>query len=123
MPKDFSRTERLAQLIQRELALLIQQEIKDPRLGLVTVSEVVISRDLAYAKVYVTIYADEAKIATNLKILNHAAGFLRTMLSRRIIARTIPQLSFIYDKTLIEGNRLARLIDNVINEDDKRKSE
>jgi len=117
MPKEFNRTQRLGELMQRELATLLQREVKDPRLGMVTVSDINITRDLSYAKVYVTIFAEDDVIEENIKILNQAAGFLRTMLGKRIKVRTIPQLTFVYDKSIIEGNRLSKLIDKAIADD------
>jgi ribosome-binding factor A len=123
VPKEFSRTERLGELIQRELAVLIQQEAKDPRLSMITVNDVVISKDLSNAKVYVTVLADEATIKQNITLLNKMAGFLRSQLSRRIKARMIPELKFIYDKTVLEGNRLAKLIDQALAKDTSKKSD
>lgn len=120
MAKDFSRTDRLNELVQRELAQMIQQEVKDPRLGMVTVSAVEITRDLAYAKVYVSIYDTDDKIKQNLAILNHAAGFLRSMLAKRIKIRTVPELHFIYDNSIVEGQRLSSIIDQAIAEDESK---
>ena len=113
MAKEFGRNQRMADLLQRELASIIQREVKDPRLAMVTISEVVVSSDLSYAKVYVTIFSKDAtNIQENIEVLNKMAGFLRSLLGKRIKARIIPQLKFIYDKTMIEGNRLAKLIDD-----------
>ena len=127
MPKEYSRSERLGALIQHELAVLIQKEVKDPRLvGMITVNSVAVTRDFAYAKVYITVFTTEITekiIAANIKVLNNAAGFLRTQLAKRIKARKIPELTFIYDKTIIEGNRLAKLIDEAVSEDRVQKTE
>jgi ribosome-binding factor A len=118
MPKEFGRTERLGELIKRELALLIQREIKDPRLGMVVVTELNLAKDLSYAKVYVTALGDEAVVKQQLDILRHAAGFLRSQLAKRIKARTIPQLDFIYDDSIVKGNRLSKLIDQAVAKDE-----
>lgn len=118
MPKEFGRTERLGELIKRELALLIQREIKDLRLGIVVVTELNLAKDLSYAKVYVTALGDEAVIQQQLDILRHAAGFLRSQLAKRIKARTIPQLDFIYDDSIVKGNRLSKLIDQAVAKDE-----
>ncbi len=114
MAKEFSRNLRMAEVIQRELALILHQEVKDPRLDMVTVSEVEVSADLAHAKVFVTVFGTKGRdpdVKQNLKILNQMAGFVRSLLGKRIKARIIPELKFIYDNTIIEGNRLAKLID------------
>lgn len=119
MPKEFNRSERMAEIVRRELAVLIQQEVKDPRLKMVTVSAVKVSRDLSYAKVYITVFGDDDTIKENVAILNKAAGFLRSSLANRIKARIIPALKFIYDASIIEGDRLQNLIDKAVADDDK----
>ncbi len=78
MQKDFQRIDRLNELFHREIALLLQNGVKDPRLGMVTVSAVEITKDLSYAKVYVTVWGEEEEITKNLKLLNQAAGFFRS---------------------------------------------
>lgn len=118
MAKDFSRTRRIGEQMQRELAILIQQEIQDPRLGMVTVSAVEVSRDLAHAKVYITVLDDQQHdIATSLEVLNHAGGFLRHELGRRMTLRTVPALHFVYDESMARGNELSRLIDEAVKSD------
>ncbi|CEG58811.1 30S ribosome-binding factor RbfA [Legionella fallonii] len=112
MSNNFKRTDRIAEMIQRKLAQIIPQEIKDPRLkGFVTISAVKVSADLGHAKVYFTIFSEDKQLATN--ILNAAASYLRTALSRSITLRTVPQLHFIYDESIEYGERLSRLIDKV----------
>jgi ribosome-binding factor A len=122
MPKEFSRTQRIAELLQRELAIIIQREVKDPRLDMVTVSAVEVTSDLSYAKIFVTILCDDVNLEKNLQILNQAASFLRTLLAKRLKIRTIPQLSFIYDKSISEGSRLSKLIDMAVAQDEGRAS-
>lgn len=117
MPKDFSRTRRVSEQIQRELAQLIQQEIHDPRLGMVTVAGVEVSRDLAVAKVFVTSLDDGEKLEQSLAVLKKAAGFLRHELGRRLTTRTVPELRFIYDATIQRGNELSSLIDEAVARD------
>lgn len=122
MPREFKRTDRIADQMQKELAVLIQQEMKDPRLGLmVTVSGVQVSTDLAHAKVFVTFLGKDTdeEIQGALKVLNGAAGFLRTELSRRIKLRTMPALKFLFDASLLRGRELSSLIDSAIAEDKK----
>ena len=117
MSNDFSRTRRVAEQMQRELAVLIQQEIKDPRIGMVTVSAVDVSRDLSVAKVYITVLDEKHDIKITLSILNKAAGFLRHALGQRVKLRHVPSLSFIFDESISRGNELSSLIDQAIKSD------
>ena len=112
MSSHFKRTDRIAEMMQRQLAQIIQQEIKDPRLPrFITISAVTVTRDLGHAKVYFTVFNDEpAETAT---ILNTAASFLRSALAKTLTLRTVPQLHFIYDESVAYGKRLSRLIDDV----------
>ncbi|MDX1837804.1 30S ribosome-binding factor RbfA [Legionella taurinensis] len=117
MSNDFKRTDRVAEMLQRKLSQIIQQEIKDPRLpSFVTISGVKVSGDLSHAKVYFTVLGDENKQAA--VILNTAASYLRTALARTIKLRTVPQLHFVYDESIEYGRRLSKLIDEV-NPDDQ----
>jgi ribosome-binding factor A len=114
MPRDFSRSSRLAEQIQRDLSDLIRLEVRDPRVGLVTVTEVDVSRDLSHAKVYVTSLADREQAAQSLQALQHAAGFLRSRLAQGLKARTVPELHFTYDESVERGIQLSRLIDEAV---------
>ncbi len=121
MPREFKRTRRVAEQLQRELAQLIRDEVKDPRLGMVTVVDVEVSRDLSHAKVFVTLLAgDEEARMTSVAILNDAAGMLRRFLGRRLRLRTIPQLHFHYDQSIEKGAELSALIDAAVASDRKR---
>lgn len=112
MSNNFKRTDRIAEMIQRKLAQIIPQEVKDPRLkGFITISAVKVAADLGHAKVYFTIFDEDKKLAVN--ILNAAASYLRSALARSITLRTVPQLHFIYDESIEYGERLSRLIDDV----------
>lgn len=117
MPKDFSRTRRVSEQLQRELAQLIQQEVHDPRLGMITVSGVEVSRDLAVAKVFVSSLDDGEQLEQSLDVLKKAAGFLRRELGKRMSTRTVPELRFVYDATIQRGNELSSLIDKAIASD------
>ncbi|MBV1879932.1 MAG: 30S ribosome-binding factor RbfA [Pseudomonadales bacterium] len=116
MPREFSRGRRVADLIQRELAILIQMEIKDPRVGMVTVNEVKVSRDLAYAEVYITLLPED-NYQQAIDVLNHASGFLRTRLSKILVTRTTPKLRFHYDDTIENGARISKAINLAIKKD------
>ena len=112
MSSDFKRTDRIAEMMQRKLAQIIQQEIKDPRLtNLITISAVKVTRDLGHAKVYFTVFNDDPAVTT--AILNAAASYLRSTLAKSVTLRTVPQLHFIYDESIEYGKRLSRLIDEV----------
>jgi len=114
MAKEYSRSQRVASQIQRELAQLIQFEVKDPRVGLVTVSGVDVSRDYSYAKVYVTVMDDDCDVNEMVKALNNAAGFLRRELRKSLTMRSVPQLQFLYDASVQHGANLSALIDAAI---------
>lgn len=116
MPKEYARSERLASQIQRELAALIQTGLKDPRLGMLSILEVQVSKDLAHARVYFSILnADQADEC--LEALNHASGFLQREIGKQLKARITPKLSFIYDDTDIRGRQLSDLIDSAVAND------
>lgn len=117
MPRDFPRTRRVGEQMQRELAALIRTEIKDPRLGMVTVSAVQVSRDLSHAKVFISVLGDAEVRQVSLQILNKAAGFLRHVLGQQMIVRTVPQLHFVYDESIERGSRLSALIDAAVKSD------
>jgi ribosome-binding factor A len=110
MPKDYSRTRRVGEQIQREMAQLVQQEINDPRIGLVTISAVKLSRDMSHANIFFTVLDEEHPIKETLKILEGASGFLRHELAKRMKLRIIPQIHFKYDESISYGNELSALI-------------
>jgi ribosome-binding factor A len=116
MAQDFKRTDRIAEQMQRDLAELIRTSLKDPRVGMITVNSVEVARDLGYADIYVTLLtvedldADSDQVKQTIKILNGAAGFLRTELGRMIKLRMIPQLRFHFDASVKRGRQLDQLI-------------
>ena len=122
MAREFTRADRVADAVKRILASLIQQEIGDPRVGMVNVNDVVVSRDLAIAKAYITFIGrdDDAQCAEGTVVLNKAAGYLRTLLAKKLSLRTTPKLQFFYDKTPIRGQALSSLIDRALSEDKSR---
>ncbi|RDB42613.1 30S ribosome-binding factor RbfA [Halomonas sp. DQ26W] len=122
--REFKRTDRVGDQLQKELAVLIQREVKDPRLGMVTVSGVTVSRDLGYADVHVTLLGEEdpERIRENLKVLKQAAGFLRSQVARRIKLRHVPELRFHYDESVVRGQRLSSLIDEAVSRDRARNA-
>jgi ribosome-binding factor A len=120
MPKDFPRTRRVSEQLQRELAELIRTEIRDPRVGMVSVSGVEVSKDLNHAKVFVSVLGEAGEAESAVAALNHAAGFLRGELGRRMVIRVVPHLRFIHDHSLEDGARLSALIDAAVSEDEAK---
>ena len=115
MARDFSRTDRIGHEIQRELADLLRNEVKDPRIGMVTITSVEVSRDYSHAKVYyTTLGAGEKDVAEGLK---RAAGFLHSQLFHRLKLRVVPQLHFEYDTSVERGAYLSKLIDEAVGGD------
>lgn len=124
MAKEFGRPQRVSQELQKEIAIILQREIKDPRLGMMTtVSGVEVSRDLAYAKVFVTFLndKDEAAVKEGIKVLQDASGYIRTLVGKAMRLRIVPELTFFYDNSLVEGMRMSNLVSNVIKNDDERR--
>lgn len=117
MPKDYSRGRRIADQIQRELSDIIRLEIKDPRVGMVTITDVEVSQDNAHAKVFFTALGEPVQQEAAERALNHAAGFLRSALAQRLKLRTVPQLRFDYDASVERGMRLSKLIDQAVSGD------
>ncbi|HEC8324089.1 TPA: 30S ribosome-binding factor RbfA [Providencia rettgeri] len=129
MAKEFSRAQRVAQEMQKEIAIILQREIKDPRIGMATVSGVELSRDLAYGKVFVTFFnitndkSEEEMVADGIKALNEAAGFIRSLIGKAMRLRIIPELTFEYDNSLVDGMRMSNLVSNVIRHDEERRAD
>lgn len=120
MPREFKRTDRVADQIQRELAVMVSREIKDPRLGLITISAVRVSKDFGYADVYYTLLTTEECMETDppaieaQKVLQGAAGFLRTLLGKAMKLRVVPQLRFHFDALSGRSRRMDALIDRAV---------
>ncbi|MEH6636387.1 MAG: 30S ribosome-binding factor RbfA [Halioglobus sp.] len=112
MAKEYSRTQRVADYLQRELATLIQREVRDPRVGMINITGVNVSRDLGYAKVYYTELDSESReeASESTEVLNKAAGFLRSQLSRDSSMRRLPQLRFYFDSSVGDGRHMEDLI-------------
>ena len=119
MPREFTRAERVSDSVQQELATLIRSEVRDPRVGMVNVTEVQISRDLAYGKVFVNFVGerDQDQIDEAMAALNGASGYLRKLLGASIQLRIVPKLIFIFDETGRRGQHLSALIDLAISKE------
>jgi ribosome-binding factor A len=111
MAKEFTRSQRVAEQIQRELADLLQFEVKDPRVSMVTITEVEVTGDLAHAKIYYSVAENTPELVTGLQ---KTSGFLRSQLSKRMLMRTVPQLHFVHDASIERGMHLSRLIDDAV---------
>ena len=111
MKRGQGRPQRLGDLIQREVSELIRLEVRDPRVGMITITSVDVSPDMSHAKVFFTVLQKEHLEATR-QGLRKAAGFLRTKLAKRINMYTTPELRFEYDESVERGDRLSRLIDS-----------
>ena len=110
MKRGQGRPQRLGDLIQREVSELIRLELRDPRVGMITVTSVDVSPDMSHAKVFFTML-EKGKLEDTLHGLKRSAGFLRSQLARRIKMYTTPELRFEYDESVERGDRLSRLID------------
>jgi ribosome-binding factor A len=115
--KGQGRPQKLGDLIQRELSELLQRELRDPRVGMVTITGVDVSPDFSHAKVFFTVL-EKRRLEEAREGLRRAAGFLRSQLARRIKLYTTPELRFEYDESVERGDRLSRLIDSVKNRSD-----
>lgn len=126
MAREFKRTDRVAEQLQRELAQIIQLEVRDPRVGMVTVCAVDLSRDLHYATVYVTFLGiDETVKATQaaIDVLNEAASFIRIQIGKRMRMRAVPHVKFLFDKSISRGRDLSSLIDQARDRDQSLSAE
>ena len=119
MKKTSQRARRVGDEIQRDLAELLRTEVKDPRVGPVTITAVEVSADLSHAKIFVTHLAGREHADTAVTALQHTAGFLRSALARRLRLYTVPQLHFAYDDSIENGMKLSQLIDDAVAADRK----
>jgi len=107
------RPQKVADLIQRELSELIRLEVRDPRVGMLTITSVDVSPDLSHAKVFITLLQKE-RLEDTLQGLRRASGYLRSQLAKRMKLYTTPELRFVYDESVERGDHLSRLIDSVM---------
>jgi len=119
MKKTSQRARRVGDEVQRELADLLRTEVKDPRVGPVTITAVEVSGDLSHAKICVTLLAGREHADEAVKALQHTAGFLRSALAHRLSLYSVPQLHFAYDDSIENGMKLSQLIDEAVAADRK----
>lgn len=120
--KSFSRKDRVAEQIRRELAELIRGELKDPRVGMISITDVEVTADYAHAKVFFSTLAGSEQVAGVLAGLDKASSFLRRELGRRISIHTTPQLHFVFDQSLERGADLSALIQKAVAISDSAES-
>ena len=113
MPREFSRSQRMAEQIRRELAEIVRDELKDPRMGLCSFTAVKLSRDLSHAIVFCSVMDDSHREET-IDTLNRASGFIRSQIASRIRARSVPLLKFIHDESVERGAAMDELIEKAI---------
>ncbi len=129
MPREFTRSERMAEQLRRELADIVKDEIKDPRLGFFSFTEVRMSRDLSHAVVYTSVleiedqaenHAERNQLQETVDVLNRAAGFIRKQIARRIQARIVPTLKFVADDSAARGSEMDIMIRDALDSDKKK---
>ena len=113
MKKKSGRPQKLGDLIQREVSNLIRLEVRDPRVGMITITSVDVSPDMTHAKIFFTVL-EKDKLQDTLQGLKRSAGFLRAQLAKRVQMYTTPELRFVYDESVERGDRLSRLIDSAL---------
>lgn len=125
MPKDFNRSDRIADSIQRSLAQHIRVEVRDPRLHMVNINSVTVAKDLSLAKVFVTFVGtpNDQDSEASVEILNRAANYLRNFVAKDLNTRSTPRLQFFYDRTAVHGQALSSLIDKVVAQDREKQAE
>jgi ribosome-binding factor A len=123
MPKENVRTKRVADLIQKELAQILLREAKDSRFGLLSISNVAISKDLSFAKINITLLGETIPIKEVLKSLNNSAGYFRTLLAKTLQLRIVPKIAFYYDDSLRRGSELSVLINEAVAKDQKKSKD
>jgi ribosome-binding factor A len=119
MPKEFNRTQRVSELIRRELAGIIAREMDDPRVRFVSITAVNVSKDLRSAKVYVTQIKTDREHEIDVRSLQKAAGFLRRQLARVLELRNVPALTFVYDSSIERGVELSHLIERAVDSEER----
>lgn len=105
-----TRTERVKELLKEEISDIIRREIKDPRLGFVTIIDAEVSKDLHHANVYISVLGDEKQKEESLSVLQRAAGYIRGELGRRVSMKVIPEIAFKADTTVDQGARIFELL-------------
>jgi len=122
MPREFTRSQRMAEQIRRELAEIVRDELNDPRMGLCSFTAVKLSRDLSNAVVFCSVL-DKDLCKETIETLNHATGFIRSQIASRIRARTVPVLKFVNDDSAERGEAMDELIKEAIKQDEQHHND
>jgi ribosome-binding factor A len=118
VPKEYARSERVAQMINRHLAMILRNDVNDPRVSGLTITDVEVTKDLRQAKVFVSsMLNDDVDIKETMAAVDKANGFLRRSLANVMEMRHIPNLLFSYDGSISEGARMSALINKALNSD------
>lgn len=120
MPREFPRARRVEEQLKRLLAELIRREVKDPRVGLITITSAEVSKDLTHAKVFFTPFAGVGNAEAALEALRHASGYLRHQVRNLMRLRVAPELDFHIDDSVERGARLSALIHDAVESDRQR---
>jgi ribosome-binding factor A len=123
MPREYPRARRIEEQLKRLLSELIRREVKDPRVGLITITSAEVSQDLSHANVYFTPFAGAGDAAAALEALQHAAGYLRHQVRNQMRLRIAPELLFRIDDSVERGARLSALIRDAVERDRERHVE
>lgn len=124
MAKEYSRSQRVSQQVQKEIALILQREIRDPRIGMVTVSGVDVSRDLAFAKIFVTFFTvGDQTPESALEALTESTSYIRSLLAKAMRLRITPNITFCFDQSLTEGMRISNLVTKAVKTDETRRGD
>lgn len=118
--RGYDRTQRVSDLLQKALAQILLNDMTDDRFRLVTITSVTVSRDLSYAKIFVSVFVDEdIKIKQTIDALNRSVKALRYQLARAVKLRIVPELKFAYDESTAHGFRISMLIDEAVKKAEK----
>lgn len=107
------KSDKIAAIIQREVSSIIQMELKDPKVGFITITDVTVTNDLSIAKIYVSFLGKQARIDAGMKALERSKGFIRSQLAGRLTIRKVPELIFLYDESLEKGNQIEKIIKEI----------
>lgn len=113
-----NRVGRVGEQIKKELSMLLQTELKDPRIGFVTVTGVEVTNDLSLARVYLSVLGNDEQKETTLKALERAKGFIRSEIGKRVRLRHTPEIEFRFDSSIEYGNRIETLLHKINEEGD-----
>ena len=111
----YNRSDRVSQLLHREISVIIDQELRDQRIGMVTVTGVNLSKDLKIARVYFSVLGNSEEVKKTISTLNGASNFIRARLGERIILKYLPTIEFLYDSSTVDGMYIDKLLDEIKN--------